>query len=82
MSTSNSAIDCLRCNNLQQDFCVRQCLDDSSNWVTNVESDYDGQAFKVAGKLVPVDSVAGRYNEGVVLACSTPRSVTLIILLK
>jgi hypothetical protein len=60
------------------DLCVRQCLDDSSNWVTNVESVCDGQTFNVAGKLVPVDSVAGRYNEGVVLACSTPKSVTLI----
>lgn len=55
--------------------CVRECLDDSSAWVTNVESACTGQTFNVAGKLVPVDSVAGRFNEGVVLACSTPELV-------
>jgi hypothetical protein len=53
--------------------CVRQCLDDSSNWVVKVESACEGQTFNVAGKLVPVDSVAGRYNEGVAMACSTPK---------
>lgn len=52
--------------------CARNCLDDSSTWVTKVESVCEGQTFNVAGKLVPVHSVAARYNEGVTIACSTP----------
>ncbi|KAH7360209.1 hypothetical protein BKA65DRAFT_576795 [Rhexocercosporidium sp. MPI-PUGE-AT-0058] len=49
--------------------CTSSCIDDSSTWVGNVGDACLGQTFNAAGKLVPVDSVALRFVEGITMAC-------------
>ncbi|KAI0888396.1 uncharacterized protein GGS22DRAFT_155744 [Annulohypoxylon maeteangense] len=49
--------------------CTDDCVDDSSTWVENVGDACVGQTYNVASKLVPVDSVAVRYVEGITMAC-------------
>lgn len=49
--------------------CTSDCIADSSTWVANVEEACLGQTYSVASKLVPVDTVAFRYVEGITLAC-------------
>jgi hypothetical protein len=49
--------------------CTSDCVDDTSTWVGNVGDACVGQTFSVGGKLVPVDSVALRYVEGITMAC-------------
>jgi hypothetical protein len=49
--------------------CTPDCISDSSDWVANVEDVCLGQTYNVASKLVPVDTVAFRYVEGITLAC-------------
>ncbi|KAI1109681.1 hypothetical protein F5Y14DRAFT_444510 [Nemania sp. NC0429] len=49
--------------------CTSDCVDDSSTWVGQVGDACVGQTFNVGGKLVPVDSVALRYVEGITMTC-------------
>lgn len=49
--------------------CTSDCVDDSSTWVGQVGDACIGQTFNVGGRLVPVDSVALRYVEGITMAC-------------
>ncbi len=49
--------------------CTPSCIDNSSTWVGNVGDACVGQTYNVASKLVPVDSVALRFVEGITMAC-------------
>ncbi|KFY96630.1 hypothetical protein V500_02364 [Pseudogymnoascus sp. VKM F-4518 (FW-2643)] len=49
--------------------CTPTCIDNSSTWVSNVGDACIGQTYNAASKLVPVDSVALRYVEGITMAC-------------
>lgn len=49
--------------------CTDDCVGSSSEWMVAVESACDGEQMAVASKLVPVVDVAGRYLDGMGLAC-------------
>ena len=55
--------------------CTDQCFNETSSWAGDVGDACGGQTFTVSGALVPVDSVAMRYIEGLNLACLTSESV-------
>ncbi|EGP85831.1 uncharacterized protein MYCGRDRAFT_45634, partial [Zymoseptoria tritici IPO323] len=52
--------------------CTTACLQESSNWVMNVEDVCDGQTHTNSGKLVPVDTIPAQFHEGLSLACLKP----------
>ncbi|TGJ83729.1 hypothetical protein E0Z10_g5023 [Xylaria hypoxylon] len=58
--------------------CTSACVDDSSTWVGSVGDACGGQTFSVGGKLVPVDSVALRYVEGITMACLKSDDLPLV----
>ena len=53
------------------DLCSPSCLQSSSDWLNNVYNTCDGQTITIDSKMVPVESVAIRYSDGIGLACLT-----------
>lgn len=53
------------------DLCTPSCLASSSDWLGNIYDTCDGQTITVDSKLVPAESVAIRYSDGIGLACLT-----------
>ncbi|SMQ52817.1 unnamed protein product [Zymoseptoria tritici ST99CH_3D7] len=59
--------------------CTTACLQESSNWVMNVEDVCDGQTHTNSGKLVPVDTIPAQFHEGLSLACLKPGNLPMSI---
>lgn len=55
------------------DLCTPGCTRSAGNWNADVQKRCDGQSIAVYGKLVEVDSVPGRYYDGLNIACLQPR---------
>lgn len=51
--------------------CTPSCVHSSSDWLENIYNICDGQSITVDGKIIPVESVAIRYADGIGLACLT-----------
>lgn len=51
--------------------CTPSCIQSSSDWLEDVYSVCDGQSITVDSKMIPVESVAIRYADGIGLACLT-----------
>ena len=49
--------------------CSGNCSSQTSLWNFNVAYDCFGQTLSVGGKLVPADTVSGRYMDGMNIAC-------------
>ncbi|GAB7348916.1 hypothetical protein MBLNU459_g7604t2 [Dothideomycetes sp. NU459] len=60
--------------------CTDDCIGSSSDWIAGVYSACEDQTMTVASKLVPVDSVAYRYADGIGLACMNSGSLGITIL--
>lgn len=67
------------------DLCTPSCLQSSSEWLEDVYNTCDGQTITIDSKMVPVESVAIRYSDGIGLTCLTdmydsdPKSRLLLI---
>ena len=53
------------------DLCTPSCIQSSSDWLENIYSICDGQSITIDSKMVPVESVAIRYADGIGLTCLT-----------
>lgn len=53
------------------DLCTPSCLASSSDWLGNIYDTCDGQTITIDSKMVPAESVAIRYSDGIGLACLT-----------
>ncbi|SLM40550.1 LysM domain [Lasallia pustulata] len=53
------------------DLCTPSCLQSSSEWLEDVYNTCDGQTITIDSKMVPVESVAIRYSDGIGLTCLT-----------
>lgn len=53
------------------DLCTSSCLQSSSDWLENIYNTCDGQTIVIDSKMVPVESVAIRYSDGIGLTCLT-----------
>ena len=51
--------------------CTPSCIASSSDWLGNIYDTCDGETITVDSKMVPVESVAIRYSDGIGLACLT-----------
>lgn len=51
--------------------CTPSCLQSSSDWLQGVYDSCNGQTITIDSKMVPVESVAVRYSDGIGLACLT-----------
>lgn len=51
------------------DLCTTSCISSSSDWLDVVYDACDGQTITMDSKMVPAESVAIRYSDGVGLAC-------------
>ncbi|KAG9963623.1 hypothetical protein KCU61_g3456, partial [Aureobasidium melanogenum] len=49
--------------------CTSDCIGSSSDWIVTVQTACEGEQMAVASKLVPVEDIAGRYVDGIGLAC-------------
>lgn len=49
--------------------CTADCTASAQSWDTEVQDKCKNQNIVVYGKLVPVDSVSGRYVDGLGIAC-------------
>ena len=53
------------------DLCTSSCLQSSSDWLSGIYDTCDGQTITIDSKMVPVESVALRYSDGIGLTCLT-----------
>lgn len=53
------------------DLCTPSCIQSSSDWLEDIYSICDGQSITLDSKMVPVESVAIRYADGIGLTCLT-----------
>jgi hypothetical protein len=51
------------------DLCSGNCSDAANLWALDVQSACDGEYMSAYGKLIPADSVAARYVDGINTAC-------------
>lgn len=51
--------------------CTPSCLQSSSDWLDNIYNSCDGQTITIDSKMVPIESVAVRYADGIGLTCLT-----------
>lgn len=51
------------------DLCSGNCSDAANLWALDVQSACDGEYMSAYGKLIPADSVAARYADGINTAC-------------
>lgn len=51
------------------DLCIGNCSSAATLWAADVESACDGEYMSAYGKLIPADSVAGRFVDGLNMAC-------------
>lgn len=49
--------------------CTDNCTAQVADWDFNVAYDCYGQTLSVGGRLVPADTISGRYLDGVNMAC-------------
>ena len=54
------------------DLCTSDCTQSAQQWNADVQNRCTNENMAVFGKMVPVDSVAGRYSEGLNIACLQP----------
>ena len=87
MSSSNTTVTCdqdlfLWANSVDSywwsetnvtDLCTLECTRSAGEWNADIQRRCDGQSIAVYGKLVEVDSVSGRYYDGLNIACLQPR---------
>lgn len=51
------------------DLCLGNCSVAATMWALDVQSACDGEYFSAYGKLIPADSVAARFVDGLNTAC-------------
>lgn len=51
--------------------CTDSCINSASDWLQGVYDTCSGQTMNIASKMVPTESVAIRYGDGIGLACLT-----------
>ena len=51
--------------------CTRECFAAADEWNIDVQNKCDGDFLVAYNKLVPAYSIAGRYFDGVQIACLT-----------
>lgn len=51
--------------------CTRDCFAAADDWNIDVQTRCDGDTLVAYNKIVPADSVAGRFLDGVQIACLT-----------
>ncbi|KAL8826183.1 MAG: hypothetical protein Q9191_003961 [Dirinaria sp. TL-2023a] len=65
-------------DNLTQ-LCADSCIQSSSNWLQTVQDACGGQTITIDGKMVPTESVAIRYADGIGLACLTDIQLPIML---
>ena len=53
------------------DLCTASCIQSASDWLEGVYNSCGGQTITIDSKMVPTESVAIRYADGIGLACLT-----------
>ncbi len=53
------------------DLCTTSCIQSASDWLEGVYNACGGQTIVIDSKMVPTESVAIRYSDGIGLACLT-----------
>lgn len=53
------------------DLCTGSCIQSASSWLEGLHDACSGQTITIDGKMVPTESVAIRYSDGIGLACLT-----------
>ena len=56
------------------DLCTTDCIKSTSNWWSHVQDRCAMDTIVAFGKMIPADSIAGRFNEGMKIACLQPSS--------
>ena len=51
--------------------CTASCIQSASDYLGTVYDLCDGQTITIDSKMVPIESVAERYSDGIGLACLT-----------
>ena len=55
------------------DLCTGSCIQSASDWLEAVYGSCNGQTFTIDSKMVPTESVAIRYSDGLGTACLTDK---------
>ena len=58
------------------DLCTTDCTKSTQNWWSNVIDECASDTLAAYGKLIPAESVAGRYADGLEIACLKSGSVS------
>ncbi|KAL8705754.1 MAG: hypothetical protein Q9201_001149 [Fulgogasparrea decipioides] len=61
------------------ELCTRDCTQSASDWLQGVNDVCDGQTITIDSKIVPVESVADRYADGIGLACLTDNQLPILL---
>ncbi|KAL8831398.1 MAG: hypothetical protein Q9170_005312 [Blastenia crenularia] len=61
------------------DLCTDSCIGSASNWLQGVYDACSGQTMNIASKMVPTESVAIRYSDGIGLACLTDLQLPIML---
>ena len=56
------------------DLCTADCTQSAQRWLTDVQNRCDADTISAHGKMVPAESIAERFTEGLNIACLRPSS--------